>query len=57
MPSDYEKIYISEIYINSDLQVGIWFGSVIACFEICVETDRQTDQPTNPDTNFKMVRG
>ena len=26
--------------LNSDLQAGIWFGSVIACFEICVETDQ-----------------
>ena len=46
---------------NSDLEAGIWFGSVIACFEICVETDRQTDRETDiqtdPDTDFKMVRG
>ena len=26
---------------------------LFACFEICVETNR----PTNPDTEFKMVRG
>ena len=36
-------------------------GSVIACFEIYVETDRPTNQPTNrptnPDTDSKMVRG
>ena len=28
-----------------------------ACFEICVETDRPTNQPTDPDTDFKMVHG
>ena len=30
---------------------------LIACVEICGDADRQTDRQTDPDTEFKMVRG
>ena len=43
--------------LNSDLQAGIWFGSVIACFEIVLrQTDRPTNQPTDRPTQIPIPR-
>ena len=47
--------------IKKNLKIGWALGSgltpALKNYEICVETDQSSDQPSNPDTNFKMVCG